>query len=232
LGIAFVLAFYLGVLGVAAAISGSLFRAATRLYLNTVPLRQAKAARQAAFFPFACMVFAGIWFVSYAAISEAVFHRDPMIGDSWFTNIGNGYAIGMIDIMDQGVLYPSDGGMNGPGAIDGVRRLQIVGGQIFGTRDTKSFEHFGSELQVEDAFFSLNTRSYVKKNFPTEASLASYVESEGIRFKLEPIGNVYERYRIGWFDWLAGLFLVCVPAYAFWRLLRYIRLVKLNNTPN
>jgi hypothetical protein len=49
-----------------------------------------------------------------------------MIGDSWYANIGNGYAIGMIDVMDQGVLYPSDGDINGPGAIDGVRRLQIV----------------------------------------------------------------------------------------------------------
>jgi hypothetical protein len=222
----FVLGFYFIVLSVAAAISGSILMAATSRYLTAVPIRRAKMTRIAGLFPFACVVFAGIWFVGYAAISDGLFHRDPMIGDSWYANIGNGYAIGMIDVMNQGVLYPSDGDINGPGAIDGVRRLQIVGDQIFGTRDTKFFEHFGNELQMEDAYFSINTKSYVKKGFPTEASLASYVEGEGIRFKLEPIENAYHRYRIGWFDWFAGLFLVGVPAYVFWRLLRHIRLIK------
>jgi hypothetical protein len=225
-GIGFVFLAYLMFLSVLAAISGGVFVAVTGWYLRTVPARRVKIALATALFPFACVLFAGIWFVGYALINDIVFHHDPMIGDGWYTNIGNGYAIDMIDVMDQGVLYPSDGDMNGPGAIDGVRRVQIVGDQIFGTRDTKSFEHFGNELQVEDAFFSINTKSHVKKGFPTEGSLASYVEGEGIRFKLEPIGNVYDRYRIGWFDWFAGLFLVGVPAYAFWRLLRHIRLIK------
>ena len=167
--------------------------------------------------------------MGYATISDVVFHHDLMIGDDWHTDMGNGYEISMIDVMDQGVLHPSntnDGGSNGPGAIDGVRRLQIAGDQIFGTRDTKAFQHFESELQTEDAFFALNTKSHLKKDFPTEASLASYAESEGIRLKMKPIGNVYEHFRIGWFDWVAGLVLVGVPAYGFWRLLRHIRFVK------
>jgi hypothetical protein len=228
LGIGFVLVLYFIALSVVSAIGGSILMAATNRYLNTVPGHRTQVARNAGLFPFACMVFAGIWFVGYATISDVVFHRDPMIGDDWHTNIGGGYAITMIDVTDQGVLHLSDGGVNGPGKIDGVRRMQIAGDQIFGARDTKSFQHFADESQVEDAFFALNTKSHLKQDFPTEVSLASYVGSQGLRLKMEPIGKVYDQFRFGWFDWIAGLLLACVPMYAFWLLLRNIRLIKLH----
>jgi hypothetical protein len=32
---------------------------------------------------------------------------------------------------------------------------------------------------------------------------------------MEPVADIYQRYRLGWFDWAAGIFLVAVPAYAF-----------------
>jgi hypothetical protein len=152
-----------------------------------------------------------------------------MIGDRWYSNIGDGYAIDMIDVTDHGVLHPegdSSGGLNGPEAIDGVRRRQIVGDQIYGTRDRKVFQNFGSGLQGEDSFFRLDTKTHGRKDFPTEAAMVSDAGLEGIGLKMEPVADIYQRYRLGWFDWAAGIFLVAVPAYAFWRLVRYVWLVK------
>ena len=107
-----------------------------------------------------------------------------------------------------------------------MRRLQIVGDQIYGTRDTKIFENFGSGIEREDSFFTLNTKSHIRKDFSTEAALAADVEHQGVRLKMEPINTVFNRYRIGWFDLLSGLVLIGAPAVAFWRLLRHIRFVK------
>jgi hypothetical protein len=145
-----------------------------------------KIARATALFPFACVLFAGIWFVGYAIVNDTVFHHDPMIGEGWYTNIGNGYAIDMIDVTDHAVLHPegdSTSGLNGPGAIDGVRRLQIVGDQIYGTRDTKVFLNFGSGLQGEDSFFRLDTKTHVRKDFPTEAAMVTDAEQEGMSLR-------------------------------------------------
>jgi hypothetical protein len=73
LGIVFVLGFYFIALSVVAAISGTILMAATSRYLSAVPARRAKMTRIAGLFPFACMVFAGIWFAGYAGISDVVF---------------------------------------------------------------------------------------------------------------------------------------------------------------
>jgi hypothetical protein len=229
MGLGVVLIVYFVILSVLAAVSGVLLMASTKFYLRTVPARRAKVAFKAALFPFACVLFAGLWFFGYAVINDTFFHHDPMIGDGWYTNIGHGYAIDMIDVTDHGVLHPVDGdnnGLNHPGALDGVRRLQIVGEQIYGTRDTKTMQNFGSELRGEDAFFLVDTRSHARKDFPTEAALAADAENRGIHLKLEPIAACYQRYRMGWFDWSAFIILIGIPAYAFHRLLRYIRLVK------
>jgi hypothetical protein len=102
MGIGFVLIIYLVVLSVLAAVSGSLLMVATRMYMRTVSEGRAKAVRMAGLFPFACVLFAGIWFVGYAVINNIVFHRDPMVGDGWYTDIGNGYSIEMIDVTDHG----------------------------------------------------------------------------------------------------------------------------------
>jgi hypothetical protein len=225
MGIGVVLLVYFVFLSVLAGISGGVLMAATGRYLQTVPARRKKIALAAGVFPFACVIFAGIWFVAYSVINDNVFHHDPMIGDGWYTNIGNGYAIDMIDVTDHGVLHP-EGGLNSSGAIDGVRRLQIVGDQIYGTRDTKIFQNFGSGLQDEDAFFKVDTKTHVRRDFPTEAAMVSDAEHGGIGLKMEPIADVYQRNRLGWFDWAAGIFLITAPAYAFWRLVRYVWLVK------
>jgi hypothetical protein len=177
---------YLMLLSVLAATSGGVLMAVTRWYLRTVPIRHVKIARATALFPFACVLFAGIWFVGYAIVNDTVFHHDPMIGEGWYTNIGNGYAIDMIDVTDHAVLHPegdSTSGLNGPGAIDGVRRLQIVGDQIYGTRDTKVFLNFGSGLQGEDSFFRLDTKTHVRKDFPTEAAMVTDAEQEGMSLR-------------------------------------------------
>jgi hypothetical protein len=159
-GVGVVLLVYLMLLSVLAATSGGVLMAVTRWYLRTVPIRRVKIARATALFPSpAC--YSLVWFVGYAIVNDTVFHHDPMIGDGWYTNIGNGYAIDMIDVTDHAVLHTegdSSSGLNGPGAIDGVRRLQIMGDQIYGTRDTKVFLNFGSGLQGEDSFSGLIPR--------------------------------------------------------------------------
>ncbi|MGD0445818.1 MAG: hypothetical protein ABSA39_17935 [Edaphobacter sp.] len=227
MGIGFVLIFYLVVFSVLAAISGSLLVIATRRYLQTALEGRAKAVLMAGLFPFACVLFAGLWFVCYAIINDTVFHRDPMIGDGWYTEIGNGYAIDMIDVTDHGFVHlVGSDGLNSPSAINGVRRLQIVGDQIYGTRDTKTVENFGSGIELEDNFFALNTKSHIRKDFPTEAALAADAKLRGIDLKMEPINTVFYRYRIGWFDWAACLVLIVTPTVTFLWLLRHIRLIK------
>jgi hypothetical protein len=56
--------------------------------------------------------------------------------------------------------------------------------------------------------------------------MVTNAEQEGISLNMEPVADIYQRYRLGWFDWAAGIFLVAVPGYAFWRLVRYVWLAK------
>lgn len=229
MGIGMVLIFYAVFLSVLAAISACLLMAATKWYLRAVPAGRKRAIVCAALFPFVCVFFAGIWFVGYAVTNAMIFHHDPIIGDGWFTDIGNGYAIEMIDVTDHGIVYPRLGGdndINGPNAIQGVRRLQISGTQMFGTSDTKIFQNFGSGLQGEDDFFSLNTRNREIKHFSNATALAVAAQQFGVQLKLEPIASVYDRFRWGWFDGLASFTLFAVPAVGFWRLVQYVRRIK------
>ncbi len=145
-----------------------------------------------------------------------------MLGDGWYTPIGTGYAIDMIDVTDHGIVHPL-GDLNGPGSLDGVRRLQIVGDQIYGSQDTKTFQNFGSGVQREDVFFDLDTKTGKKREFLTEAALKDEAAQRRVRLKLEPIAEVYDRFRIGWFDWVAGIILLLLPALVFVRLLFYLR---------
>jgi hypothetical protein len=229
MGIGMVLIFYAVFLSVLAVISACLLMAATRWYLRDVPAGRKKAIVYAALFPFACVFFAGVWFVAYAVTNAVVFHHDPIIGDGWFTDIGNGYAIEMIDVTDHGIVYPrarSNDGINGPNAIQGVRRLQISGTQMFGTCDTKVFQNFGNGIQGEDEFFSLNTKNLEIKHFSDMTALGAAAQQLGVPLKLEPIASVYDKFRWGWFDALAAFTLFALPTFGFWWLVQYVREIK------
>jgi hypothetical protein len=119
----------------------------------------------------------------------------------------------MIDVSDQGVVYnPKTQGRDGSvgdqnDAVSGVVKLQIAGTKIFGSRDSRSFEHFADQ-PVVDGYFVLDTLSGTHTNFGDEAALREEALRSGTRLNLEPISNLYNRYRFTWFDGLAGLLLI------------------------
>ena len=227
MGIAFVLIFYFVVLSIAAVICSAIMVAAIRYYLREVPNGRARIIRFAAILPFACVAFAGIWFIGYAVINDEIFHRDPMIGDGWYAPIGNGYAIDMIDVTDQGYVHPIGGdnnGLNDPGGVSGVRRMQVVGFRVFGSEDKNWFQNEGRERQEEDDFFAVDTRDRAKIEFSSEADLAAYAKQYGVMLGLRPIADVYDDYRFTWFDGVAAFLLVAVPGLIFlWLVRRIIR---------
>ena len=104
MGIAVVLIFYAVALTIAASVGAVLLGVLS--YVLTRHSRQRRRVILASvLFPFACVVCAGGWFILYAVINYAVFHRDPGLGDSWETPLPNGYALMMIDTTDQGTVY-------------------------------------------------------------------------------------------------------------------------------
>ena len=227
MGILLVLIFWFVALSVIAAICSGIMTACAYFYLRGKAVEKKKPLTRVAIFPFACVLYAGAWFIVYATINGFAFNRDPMLGDGWYTDIPNGYRIEMIDVTDQGNLRPSGTDINGPSAIEGVRRLQIAAKQIFGTRDTKSFDHLGTDSKAEDAFFALDTTSHSIRYFTSQSLLQDYAATQGVHLSLLPIERIYEHYRYGWFDWLSWAVLVGTPAAAFALLVRwFIKLVK------
>jgi hypothetical protein len=229
MGIAVVLIFYLIASLVAATIGSLVLATATFRYLKAAPVRRKRMTLCTAAFPFACVLYAGIWFIAYAAVNDVVFHHDPMLGDGWYTDIGDGYAIDMIDVMDQGTVHPvtgPNGGLNSQEGVSGVRRLQVVGSRIFGSQDLHGFEHLGQDSIEESAFFSIDTHTHGITNFATERDLASYAQQKGATLQLRPIADVYDSFRFTWFEPLAGLMLVIPPGCAFAALVRRIYSVK------
>ncbi len=55
-------------------------------------------------FPFACLGWAAGVFVLYAVVNDAVFHRDPGLGDGWWCPLPNGYTLEMTDVTFSGSL--------------------------------------------------------------------------------------------------------------------------------
>jgi hypothetical protein len=225
MGIAVVLFVIFGSLLVGAAIFGLILFAATSFYLRTQAGKRWRTAGMGALLPFGCVLYAGVWFLGYMTLNDKVFHHDPIIGDGWYTNIGHGYAVDMIDVTDQGTVHPTDGpsnGLNNPDGLHGVRRLQVAGKWIFGSQDTNWFQALGSAIQAEDKFFAINTSDRSHKIFDTQGDLANYARSKGVDLRLQPILDVYREQRSDWFDIVAGLVLLAGPALMLWRYIRHV----------
>src|SRR5438105_12419257 len=160
-GIGIVLIVYFIALSIAAVISSGILLALTFWYLRGVQHKPKWILVLVVAFPFICEAYAGGWFIGYAGTNDIVFHHDPMLGDGWYTDIGNGYAIDMIDVTDQGTVHPTGGpdrGLNDPKGVSGVRRLQVAGPRIFGSQDLHGFEHLGQNSTEESSFFAIDTR--------------------------------------------------------------------------
>ena len=236
MGLAVVLVFYAIALLVAAAVCSMMLVIATRWYLRGVPHTRT-AAIALWVLPFVCVIYAAVWFAGYAVINDVVFHHDPMLGDGWYTDIPHGYAIDMIDVTDQGTVHPTTGpdrGLNNPEGISGVRRLQIAGDWILGTDDKDWFNILGRDTNAETGFFAIDTRSHAKRMFASEGELRGFAKQNGAELALKPIADVYQQYRMNWFEPVAGLILIVPPGCALiWLLSRVVRLKRrwLASTP-
>jgi len=232
MGIGIVLIFYFIGLSVAAAASSAVLVIATRWYLRKALGGRRRMMVLAGVFPFLCVAYAGAWFIGYAAINDIVFHHDPMLGDSWYTNIGDGYAISMIDVTDQGTVHPTSGpdnGLDNPQGIPGVRRLQVSGDYLLGSQDKDWFANLGNESSNETGFFAINTRTHAVQKFASEPELAAYAKQSGVTLALRPIVDVYQSYRMNWFEPVAGAVLILPPACIFAWLCSRIVLLKREN---
>ena len=231
MGILFVLFGYSIVFTLAAVLVAAAFGSSTYAELKNSPKRKRVTFAVVAF-PFACIAFAGAWFLAYMLISEAVFHRDPSLGDTWATPLRNGYALMMIDTTDQGTVYDPRT-QSGSGvvaqqddAVFGVRLLQVSNKLIFGARDSKYFERSGTESKAVDNFFELDTVRKSRVEFKSLAELSECASRGGVPLKLRDFATVFGDYRPAWFDSAAFVILLLVPSVSLFAFARWVRRVK------
>lgn len=228
MGILFVLAFW-GVVSLALAAgwilgTRSLIALLTR-GANTEAQKSARdrVTRNATLLPIACIVWGGFVFIAQGFINITYLKRDIGIGDSFYCPLPNGYSILMIDVGDEGTLHRgADASESNLGAISGVRELQISGANILGSSDGQYAEHFAQQVSTRNRYFFLNTQTGRHTDFPTEDALRTAASEIGITLKLEPIYDVYRRYRFTWFDALAAVLLFAPPTIGIVLLIRSI----------
>jgi len=217
MGIVVVLIFYAVALTIAASVGAVVLGIVSYVLMKRPGPKRKRAVLASILFPFTCVVFAGGWFVVYSVVNYEVFHRDPMLGDSWETPLPNGYALMMIDTTDQGTVYnpktQSGYGLvvGAEDAVFGVRQLQVSNGLIFGARDNGYFGRIGQDSKFVDTYFELDTTKDKETEFKSLDDLRSRAASEGITLKLREFQSVFGDYRATWFDYFSGAILLLVP---------------------
>jgi hypothetical protein len=236
MGILFVLLFW-GVLGTAIAVVGGFAarRITSALTRNQAdgshrPARE-RAVRFASLLPFGCLVWAAAIFVFQAVVNTTLLHRDLGLGDSSYCPLPNGYALLMIDVNDQGTVYnpktqPGVAVGDQEDAISGVRELQIAGPYIFGGFDSDYSKHFGQDSPSVNRYFVLDTQRGKQVDFDTEGKLRDAASRSGAQLRLEPVFDVYRRYRFTWFDYMTGVILIAFPIFGVAVLLRRIARIR------
>ncbi|HWA93886.1 MAG TPA: hypothetical protein VG844_04735 [Terracidiphilus sp.] len=191
-----------------------------------------------AFFPFACVAFAGVWFVGYAIINYTVFQRDPALGDTWQTPLPSGYELMMIDVTDEGTVYNpktqpvSDGVVGQADTEFGVRKLQVSSSHIFGVRDSKYFDHIGQDSTNVDTYFDLDTTNGSITEFKSIGELRQHAANEGVQINLRSFYDVYSEYRLTWFDYFALAVLFLIPVTGFLFLVRWVWRIRKQGLPD
>jgi hypothetical protein len=217
--------------GVAAVVLGG----ATAWLTHGVQRWRRSAILAAAALPFLCFAWAGAVFVFQAIVNEAVFHRDPGLGDAWETPLPNGYALLMIDETDHGSVYNPKTQV--PGGVSeqedapfGVRVLQVQGRYIIGGLDSKAGAWSNTNDTRVDSYFLLDTQSSRRTNFPTYDALLQAASQVGIQPHLEPIAKVYSDYRFTWFDKVSAFLFFVPPLIALILLIWWV--LRLRKTAN
>jgi len=217
MGIGFVLLIW-AVVGTVLAVIGALVLAsAAALLTRGAGNGRRRAIIAAGLFPFACLAWGGSMFFFQALVNEGLLHRDPGAGDAWKTPLPNGYAILMIDVTDQGWVYnpKTQGSDSAVGeqedAVAGVRNVQIAGHYILGGVDSKAFQGLGKDSHQVDSYFLLDTQTGKRTQFQDYNALRRAAVALNIAPNLQPINDVYGKYRFTWFEVFAGLLFILPP---------------------
>ncbi len=208
MGIVVVLLFYAVALTIAAAVSSVLLVTGTAVLTRKLPMGRKRLISTATLFPFACVAFAGCWFVAYASINSTVFHRDPGLGDGWQTPLPNGYSIGFIDTTDQGTVFRGDdlsAVLTRPDTLSGVRQLQVADHYLLGATDSGYFDRLGKESTFVDGYFLLDSESGAVSKMKSLDELRLQANAHHVALRLLPIADVYSHYQLTWFDYSALL---------------------------
>jgi hypothetical protein len=205
------------VVGTIVASAGVLVVGGTTAFLTRRATRWRRSAIVVAcLFPFACFAWAGAVFMFQALVNEGLLHRDPGLGDSWHCPLPNGYSLLMIDLTDEGWVYDPktqivpDSVSDQDDAVPDVRTLQIAGRYILGGRSAGMTRRSDENGDQVNSYFLLDTAAGKYKTFATYEQLRDASLQHGIQPTLEPIYQVYSRYRFTWFDVFVG-FLFCAP---------------------
>lgn len=237
MGLGFVILFWAVVGLVAAGVGSVIFGVAAGFLTRGVNQGRRRVITAASAFPVACLGWAAAIFVFQAIVNEGLLDRDLGIGDGWHCPLPNGYQVMFIDVTDQGWVYnPKTQGYDGAvvnrdDAIDGARLLQVTGPYIFAGVDSKAFDHLGSDSQAVDSYVALDTRIGKKRTVSTIDELRSIAVQNGTQVKLEPIYEVYSRYRFTWFDAFSGLLFFLPPLAGFIALLVWIIKLRARSQP-
>jgi hypothetical protein len=235
MGLGFVLLFWT-IAGVVLAGAGLVVLGFSAAYLlRGVPARR-NAVAAAAFYPFACLAWAAIVFAFQALVNGALLGRDPGMGDLWHCPTPSGYQIVMVDVTTSGGLYspvPRAGGDPGAPkvALSGVRTLQVSGPYILGGIDARLTERQGDGTGKVDAYFLVDTRTGAVTGLHDAEKLREASLKLGIAPRLEPIADVYSRYRFTWFDTVSGLLFCLPPVVGFALLARWILRLRKGRPP-
>lgn len=172
-----------------------------------------RALTAALLLPFLDVAFLGVWFLGYAAMNDFFFHRDPGLGDTWYTPVPNGYMLEMIDVMDHGTAYNPKTQNDREGIVSeddtafNIVRLQIDGRWMAGTITSDPFAHFRSQTALlEDRFFLLDTGTGKQTRFADLNALTAALSAQGLSLHLRSFWDVFHDYRHTWFDRTAEIF--------------------------
>ena len=236
MGIAVVL-FVWAVFGITlAAIASFVLRRATAFLTGkAAPGPRGRVIAVAGCFPFLSLGWGGAVFVFQAYVNDTVFRRDPGLGDLWRCPLPNGYALTMIDEPDYASIYMPRAVLNEQeGAIRDVRLLQLTQSYMIGGTRDRRLEFDGGKSPKEgevDSYFALETETGQSTTFSSLEELRAALAPVGVEPRLLPVREIYNQFRLTWFDAFAGALFFLPPLIGFSLLARRILQLRRSADP-